>query len=179
MRYYKYILIFTLIFLPSISLGEESDSVKKRRVEIKNVIQKYIDKIIVSEPEIEKEEETVVPDNSGVCKKCKGLKYIVQGDGHKTPCPLCANLGDQVIEEKKATIYFYTLDTCELCKTWKAKELPGLTDYNVVEINETTSLRRKFNNYPAYELKIGNYTIQYIGYLNNKTVGDIYDKYKK
>jgi hypothetical protein len=179
MIYYKYLLIFTLIFLPSISLGEESISVKKRRVEIKNVIQKHIDKIMVSETEKEKDEETVAPDNSGVCKKCKGLKYIVQGDGHKTPCPLCTNLGDQIIEEKKATIYFYSSDNCDLCEKWKAEELPGLLDYNVVEINETTSVRKKFGKYPAYELKIGNYTVQYIGYLNKKVVGDIYDKYKK
>jgi hypothetical protein len=177
MKYYKIMLIPILCFTFSASNAEESNSIKIKRGKINNVVSKYFKKIGTFEEEKEPDKDTEV-----VCGKCNGKKFIIQGDGHKTPCPFCATTGQSApesIEEKKGTIYFYNVSTCDSCNTWKNKEGQLIKDFDIVEVDETTSLTKKFKNYPSYEIKFKNKNVQFTGYLTQNTLGQLYDKYSK
>ena len=180
MKSYKKYLTYTLIIFLSLQiplLAEESDRIKEYRKTVVAVIQTYIGEIFKTSVD----EKKVVDDTDTKykCSKCKDTKFITHGDGHKTPCPFCSQSGDSAPMEKQS-LYFYKVDGCQHCKQWEIQEKPLLKDlYNIVEIDETTSPRRKFNKYPGFEIKYNNKTVQFTGYLSKNLLEKINEQHNR
>lgn len=181
MKFYRNFLIYGLIIFSSLHaplFAEESENIKEYRKTVVAVIQKYINEIFNTNIE----EEKVIDDKDDQkykCDKCKDTKFITHGDGHKTPCPFCSSSGE-MLGQNKNTLYYYKIDNCPPCKQWDIEERKLLEDlYNIVEINETTSLTKKFRAYPAFEIKFKNKTVQFTGYLSKNLLEKINEQYNR
>lgn len=173
--YNKYILaglFFFILYSPAIA--EESAKIKEHRRKVVLVIQEYIKKIFSENKETDIEDKKV---NKFNCEKCKDTKFITHGDGHKTACPFCAK-GD-MLGSSPVKIYFYTIDSCTSCKQWESQERPLFSEYEIIQINETNSVNKKFKRYPSFEIQFPKKTVQITGYLSKDLMEKINEQHNR
>lgn len=167
------LVLISVIFLSSVSYGQEDKEVLDLRKKIQDVFEVIRNKL---SPNKVDEDIKPVPDNPKYkCDTCKDKKYITNGDGHKTNCPKCNLSGDI---PKKNVIVMYSIKPCINCRVWNNTQRKIFSDngWIIEDRDESLKTQKTFKSYPSFEVyTLGNkYTITN-GTLDQKLMKEILD----
>ena len=150
-------------FIPKTRSTALPEDIEKKKIEINLSIDAAEKKVL----------ENLLPDEKKDCE-CGGNKYIIHGDGHRTPCPCgenckCTKLTTMYSDEQKnGIINFYTLPGCAPCQRWKNEIKPWVeaSGWSVVEVESQTIA-------PWFEIWINNKQYTYTGFMSKESFKEI------